>query len=99
MLNSKLKLNKEDPFHDFRNFLYYIFKDVLLFGEPHPVQYDIADWMQNCPVSEDGIRRAQAQAMRGCGKTVIACAYVCWLWYINPDDSGHDDFLSGPEGC
>jgi hypothetical protein len=81
MLNSKLKLNKEDPFHDFRNFLYYIFKDVLLFGEPHPVQYDIADWMQNCPVS---IRRAQAQAMRGCGKTVIACAYVCWLWYINP---------------
>jgi hypothetical protein len=74
----------ENPFHDFRNFLYYIFTEVLLFGPPHPVQYDIADWLQNCPVSDDGIRRAQTQAMRGCGKTVIACAFCVWLWYINP---------------
>jgi hypothetical protein len=74
-----------DPFHDFRNFLYYCFSDeVLGFGEPDPLQYDIADWMQSSPPSEDGIRRSQIQAMRGCGKSVIACVYCAWLWYCNP---------------
>lgn len=74
-----------DPFKaDFRNFLYYVFKEVLRFGAPHDLQYDIADYMQNLPVSQDGTSRGQAQAMRGCGKTVIACVFCCWLWYINP---------------
>ena len=79
------KCEDYDPFKaDFRNFLYYVFKEVLKFGEPHALQYDIADYMQNLPVSQDGTARGQAQAMRGCGKTVIACAFCAWLWYCNP---------------
>jgi predicted phage terminase large subunit-like protein len=74
----------ENPFHDFRNFLYYCFTEVLKFGEPDPIQYRIAEWMQDSPVSDDHIRRLQVQAMRGCGKSVIACCYVAWLYYCNP---------------
>ncbi len=86
MLALKLKgLDPEtDPFHDFRNFAYMVFRDVLLFGDPHDIQYDIMDWMRNLPVSKDGISRGQIQAMRGCGKSVLFCIYCCWLWYINP---------------
>jgi hypothetical protein len=73
-----------DPFHDFRNFLYYIFTEVLMFGEPDPIQYDIADYIQNATVGPDGKTRQQVQAMRGCGKSVIAAIYCCWLWYCNP---------------
>jgi len=72
-----------DPFHDFRNFLYYVMTEVLS-HEADDIQYDVADWMQNSPPGEDGIRRLQIQAMRGCGKSVIACIYCCWLWYCNP---------------
>lgn len=86
MLREKLAhINADtDPFHDFRNFLYYQFTEVLKFGEPDPIQYDIAWWMQHSPYSDDGIRRAQTQAMRGCGKSVIACCYIAWLYYCNP---------------
>jgi hypothetical protein len=75
---------EKDPLHDFRNFLYYVFTLPLDFGDPDEIQYDVADWMQNSPPGEDGIRRLQIQAMRGCGKSVIACAYCAWLWYCNP---------------
>lgn len=87
MLATKLaesQLPADDPFRDFRNFLYYIFTTVLEFGEPDPIQYDIADWMVNLPAKSDGIKRGQVQAMRGCGKSVIACALCCWFWYMNP---------------
>ncbi len=73
-----------NEFHDFRNFLFYVMTEVLDFGIPGEIQYDIADYMQNLPVSPDGICRGQAQAMRGCGKSVIACIFCTWLWYINP---------------
>ena len=86
MLVTKLKHldPKTNPFHDFRNFAYMIFVEVLKFGSPHEIQYDIMDWMVDLPVSPDGIRRGQIQAMRGCGKSVISCIYCCWLWYCNP---------------
>ena len=74
-----------DPFHDFRNFLYYVFVDVLRLPEPDPMQYDIADYMQNAEAGPDGKIRQQVQSMRGCGKSVIAAIYCCWLWYCNPD--------------
>lgn len=74
-----------NPFHDFRNFLYHIFVDVLSLPEPDPMQYDIADYMQSASVSKDGKYRQQIQSMRGCGKSVIAAVYCCWLWYCNPD--------------
>ena len=73
-----------DPFHDFRNFLYYIFVEVLGYGKPHQIQYDIAAWMQEFSVSGDGKVRKQIQAMRGCGKSVIAAIFCVWCWYCNP---------------
>ena len=86
MLGTKLKnLNpEEDPFHDFRNFMYYVFTDVLGFGEPDPIQYDIAEYMQDLATSPDGKVRKQIQAMRGCGKSVIASVFCVWCWYCNP---------------
>jgi hypothetical protein len=75
----------KDPFHDFRNMLFYLFSDsVLGFGEPDELQYRIAEWMQHGPVDEDGIVRQQIQAMRGAGKSVIAACYCAWLFYCNP---------------
>jgi len=74
----------KDPMHDFRNFLYYHFTEVLGYGEPDPIQYRIADWMQTLAESNDGITRKQVQAMRGCGKSVVACCFIAWLWYCNP---------------
>ena len=75
---------EEDPFHDFRNFMYYVFTDVLDFGEPDPIQYDIAEYMQDLATSPDGKVRKQIQAMRGCGKSVIAAVFCVWCWYCNP---------------
>jgi predicted phage terminase large subunit-like protein len=72
-----------DPFLDFRNYLYYIFTEVLKL-EPDDIQYDIADWMQDPAFGSDDIARIQTQAMRGCGKSVIACAFVTWIWYLDP---------------
>ena len=74
----------KDLFHDFRNFLYYVFTEVLHFGEPHPIQYDIAERMVNMVPSQDGKVRKQIQAMRGCGKSVIAAIFCVWCWYCNP---------------
>lgn len=87
MLTEKLShLDAEiNLMHDFRNFLYYVFVEVLKYGEPDPIQYDIAYFMQHAEASSDGKIRQQVQAMRGCGKSVIAACYCCWLWYCNPD--------------
>lgn len=75
-----------DPFkEDFRVFASYIWQDCLRLPEPAPIQYDIADYMQNLPVSSDGIRRGQVQSMRGAGKTYLAAAFVLWKLYCNPD--------------
>ena len=86
MLATKLKdINPEiDPLHDFRNYLYFTFTEVLDLPAPDPMQYDIAYWMQHAPPSSDGIVRQQIQAMRGCGKSVIAAVFCTWLWYCNP---------------
>lgn len=73
-----------NPFHDFRNFAYHIFHDVLKLDTPHDIQYDIMEWLMDLPVCPDGIRRGQTQAMRGCGKSVIFCVFCCFLWYCNP---------------
>ena len=46
---------------------------------PTPVQFDIADYLQNAP------RRAVIQAFRGIGKSWICSAFVCWNLLRNPD--------------
>ena len=64
--------------HDFRNFLYIAWKHLNL-PSPTPVQFDIADFLQNAP------RRAVIQAFRGIGKSWICSAFVCWNLLRNPD--------------
>ena len=63
---------------DFRNFLFLTWKHLNL-PEPTPVQYDIADYMQDSP------RRCVIQAFRGVGKSWICSAFVCWKLLNNPD--------------
>ncbi len=45
--------------------------------EPHPVQYDVANWLQYGPKLR-GVR-----GTRGFSKTWITCAYILWRLYRN----------------
>ena len=56
---------------DFRNFLYMCWKHLNL-PDPTPVQYDMADFLQNAP------KRAVIEAFRGVGKSYITSAFVCY---------------------
>lgn len=78
--------DEDDPLkYDFRNFAHFIWSEVLNFPEPAPLQYDIADYMQECPVSEDGKARGQIQSLRGAGKTWLIGVFIVWLLYCNSD--------------
>jgi hypothetical protein len=66
-----------DITRDFRNFLYLVWKHLNI--EPTPVQYDIANFLQNAP------RRSVIQAFRGAGKSWICSAFVCWNLLRNPN--------------
>ena len=63
---------------DFRNFLYLIWKHLLL-PEPTPVQYEIAQYLQHGP------RRKVIEGFRGVGKSWITSAYVLWRLYNDPE--------------
>jgi len=45
--------------------------------EPHPIQYDVANWLQHGPKLR-GVR-----GTRGFSKTWITCAYILWRLYCN----------------
>lgn len=62
---------------DFRKFSYVIWQHLNL-PEPTPVQYDIAQYLQNGP------RRSVIEAFRGVGKSWLTSAFVCWLLLNNP---------------
>lgn len=64
-------------YEDFRYFLFIVWKHLNL-PDPTPVQYDIAEFIQNGP------RRSIIEAFRGVGKSWITSAYVCWLLLRNP---------------
>ena len=66
-----------DKLKDFRNFLYLCW-DHLNLPDPTPVQYDIADYIQNGP------KRRCIQAFRGVGKSWITSAYVCHQLLLDP---------------
>jgi len=66
-----------DELKDFRNFLYLCWKQLNL-PDPTPVQYDIADYVQNGP------KRRVIQAFRGVGKSWITSAYVCHQLLLDP---------------
>ena len=69
--------NRNDPMSDFRNFIYVVWKHLGL-PDPTPVQFDIADYLQNSP------KKIVIEAFRGVGKSYITAAYVCWLLYLDP---------------
>ena len=62
---------------DFRNFLFLAWEQLRL-PEPTPIQYDIADYLQNGP------RRLCIQAFRGVGKSWITSAFVCHQLLLDP---------------
>ncbi len=77
-----MKKSVQDPLLDFRVFLFVVWKFLGL-PEPTPIQYDIADWLQQI-FKKRGPRRAIIEAFRGVGKSWITVAFVCWALYRNP---------------
>lgn len=63
---------------DFRNFLWLVWRHLNL-PEPTPVQYDIAEYLQNGP------KRAVIEAFRGVGKSYVTSAFVVHQLLLNPD--------------
>lgn len=68
----------EGVVEDFRNHLYYCFKYVLR-TEPTPVQYAMAERLQNLDYD------FQLQAGRGFGKSTVTAFFVSWLLMLNPN--------------
>ena len=64
---------------DFKNFLYVVWKFLGL-PDPTPVQYEMADVLQNGEMN-----RRMVEAFRGVGKSWITSAYVLWRLWINPE--------------
>lgn len=71
-------MNVPDQLKDFRNFLWLVWKHLNL-PEPTPVQYDIADYLQNGP------KRSVVEAFRGVGKSYVTSAFVVHQLLLNPD--------------
>ena len=69
--------NVPEQLKDFRNFLYIVWKHLNL-PDPTPVQYDMAEYIQNCP------RRAIIEAFRGVGKSYITAAFVVHQLLLDP---------------
>ena len=74
----KNKKEPENPLLDFRNFVFLVWEHLTL-PHPTPVQYDIADYLQNAP------KRAVIEAFRGVGKSYITSAYVCWKLLLDSE--------------
>lgn len=62
---------------DFRKFLYHTWAFLGL-PKPTPIQYDIAEYLQNGP------RRFIIEAFRGVGKSWITSAFVIWVLLNDP---------------
>ena len=62
---------------DFRNFLYIVWKHLNL-PDPTPIQYDIANKIQNGP------KRQVVEAFRGVGKSWITSAFVVHQLLLDP---------------
>lgn len=64
-------------FEDFRNFLFVVWKELNL-PAPTPLQYEIAEYMQNGP------KRSIIEAFRGCGKSWICSAFAVHQLLLDP---------------
>ncbi len=74
----KKKKEPENPLLDFRNFVFLVWEHLSL-PNPTPVQYDMAEYLQNAP------KRAVIEAFRGVGKSYITSAFVCWKLLLDPE--------------
>lgn len=77
-------MRREEYEADFRNFLFYVWKELGL-PQPTKVQYDIAHYLQH----GNGEPTAQfrvIEAFRGIGKSWITSAYVLWLLLRDPQE-------------
>ncbi len=70
---------KQRKIRNFLNFLFLCWQTVSL-PPPTDLQYDIAKYLAN------SIKAKIIQAFRGCGKTWITAAYVCWRLHINKNE-------------
>lgn len=75
-MNKKTK-HVEPSIKNFKNFLYLAWQHLNL-PNPTPIQYDIADYLQN------GSKRLVIEAFRGVGKSWITSAFVCHQLLLNP---------------
>lgn len=66
-----------EALRDFRNFTYLVWQHLGL-PEPTPVQYDIANYLQDSP------KRCIIEAFRGVGKSYITAAYVVHQLLLDP---------------
>jgi tRNA(Met) C34 N-acetyltransferase TmcA len=64
---------------DFRNFLFVVWEHLGL-PEPTPVQYDIAQYLQ-----DHDEKRIVIEAFRGVGKSYITSAYACHQLLLDPE--------------
>ena len=67
----------DDRIKDFRNFLFITWEHLRL-PPPTPIQYDIANYLQNGP------KRCCIQAFRGVGKSWITSAFVIHQLLLDP---------------
>ena len=74
----KTKKEPKNPLLDFRNFVFMVWQHLNL-PDPTPVQYDMAEYLQNAP------KRAVIEAFRGVGKSYITSAFVCWKLLLDPE--------------
>lgn len=70
-------MTKKDKLHDFRNFLYLIWKHLRL-PKPTNIQFDIADYLQGKE------KRIIIEGFRGVGKSWITSAFALHQLYLNP---------------
>ena len=69
--------NVPEQLKDFRNFTYLVWQHLGL-PEPTPIQYDIANYLQDSP------KRCIIEAFRGVGKSYITAAYVVHQLLLDP---------------
>ena len=83
---TQLPADCDDPYKlDFRNLLHLVFTEILEYEPPAGIIYDVADYMQNLPMSEDGKSRGQIQCQRLAGKSIVVGIFIVWLLYCNPN--------------
>lgn len=78
---------RTDPLKaDFKNFLWKVWHDLGL-GDPSPLQYDFADYLQyRGQVDNEVGSRLALLAFRGAAKTYVTTAFAVWRLYCDPEN-------------